>query len=280
YARRLTRQDLIFAIQMFEQAIILDPDFALAHASIARACGLFYEWHEKDATWLEKGLAACERALALDPQLPEALTARAGIYVAQGKYDPASQLARRAIERRPDCEGAYWTLGRAYFASDHFQEAADVAARAIEVSGDDYNVFVPYVMALERLGQRDVASGLRDQMTRVMERQIATVPDDVRARILLAGNYAFVGDEVSAIRELQKAVALRPNDANVLYNAACTYGVLQRKSDALAMLKKAKEVGYRYFDWIARDPDLACLHDDPEFEQLIKGGEQESTPSA
>jgi serine/threonine protein kinase/Flp pilus assembly protein TadD len=269
YARRLTRQDLTFAMQMFEQAIVLDPDFALAHASVARACGLFHEWHERDAQWLEKGLAACERALALDPQLPEALTARAGIYVAQGKYDTAIQLARRAIERKPDCEGAYWTLGRACFASDRFQEAADLAARAIEVSGDDYNVYIPYALALERLGQSEAARGLREQQTRVMERQLETVPDDVRARILLAGNYAFFGDEAAAIRELQKAVALRPNDANILYNAACTYGVLLRKAEALAMLKRAKEVGYRYFDWVARDPDLTCLHEEPEFQQLI-----------
>jgi len=280
YARRLTRQDLIFAIQMFEQGTILDPDFALAHASIARACGLFYEWHEKDAQWLEKGLAACERALALDPQLPEALTARAGIYVAQGKYDTAIQLARRAIERKPDCEGAYWTLGRACFASDHWQEAADVAARAIEVSGDDYNVYIPYVLALERLGQADTARGLRQQQIRVMERQLETVPDDVRARILLAASYAFFGDEAAAIRELQKAVALRPGDANVLYNAACTYGILQRKAEALAMLRRAKEVGYRYFDWVARDPDLACLRDEPEFQQLLKEGGYKGSASA
>ena len=280
YARRLTRQDLTFAIQMFEQAISIDPDFALAHASIARACGLFHEWHEKDPRWLEKGLAACERALAIDPQLPEGLTARAGIYVAQGKYDTAMQLARRAIERQPNCEGAYWTLGRACFASDHFQEAADVAARAIEVSGDDYNVYIPYSLSLERLGQSQAARLMRQQQTRVLEHQLETVPDDVRARILLASNYAAFGDEAAAIRELQRAVVLRPTDANVLYNAACTYGVLRRKADALVMLKKATDVGYRYFDWIARDPDLTCLHEEPEFQQLIKERDAKTTSSA
>ena len=37
YARRLTRQDLEFALQMFENAVALDPKFALAHAAIANA---------------------------------------------------------------------------------------------------------------------------------------------------------------------------------------------------------------------------------------------------
>ena len=38
YARRLTRQDLEFALQMFENAVSVDPSFALAHAAIANAC--------------------------------------------------------------------------------------------------------------------------------------------------------------------------------------------------------------------------------------------------
>ncbi len=51
-------------------------------------------------------------------------------------------------------------------------------------------------------------------------------------------------------------------------------GILERKPDALALLKKAKEVGFPYLDWAARGPDLACLHDDPEFQRLIAQGLQ------
>jgi len=96
------------------------------------------------------------------------------------------------------------------------------------------------------------------------------VPEDVRARILLAADYASYGMQSEAVRELQKAVALRPFDSNVLYNAACTYGVMQMKEDALSMLQRAKAAGYANFDWVARDPDLNCLHGVPEFEELIK----------
>jgi len=38
FARRLTRQDLEFALQMFEHAVSLDANFALAHAAISNAC--------------------------------------------------------------------------------------------------------------------------------------------------------------------------------------------------------------------------------------------------
>jgi hypothetical protein len=41
-----------------------------------------------------------------------------------------------------------------------------------------------------------------------------------------------------------------------------------RKLEALEMLKKARDVGYGNWDWAARDPDLRCLYEDPEFQSL------------
>jgi hypothetical protein len=38
----------------------------------------------------------------------------------------------------------------------------------------------------------------------------------------------------------------------------------------LDLLKKAKDVGFPSFDWAARDPDLACLHNDPEFQRILQ----------
>src|SRR5439155_4316096 len=74
YARR---ENLDFALQMFEQAIKLDTNFALAHAGIASVCGMIYELSEKKPRWIERGLAAAERAAAADPNSAEALAARA-----------------------------------------------------------------------------------------------------------------------------------------------------------------------------------------------------------
>ena len=275
HARRVTRTDLEFAMQLYEQAAALDPHFALAHAELAIACGLFYEWHEQDERWIERGLAACERALALEPQLADALAARARICWAQKNYDGAIQYARMAIERKLDCEGAYWTLGQAYFASDRLDEAAAVAARAVEVSGGDYNVYIPFMLVMERLGQSESALRLRRQSMRALELQLELVPEDVRARVLLAGNYAYFKREPEAVRELQIALALRPKDSNILYNAACAYGLLGNKDEALAVLNKAREAGYStLITWAARDPDLACLHGEPEFQRLLEEGKQ------
>jgi tetratricopeptide (TPR) repeat protein len=207
--------------------------------------------------------------LELDPGLADVLVARARIYYAQQRYDEAIRYARLAIERKPDCDGAYNVLGRAYFASGRFQEAADLIERAIEANGDDYNVYIPYTNALDRLGKTEIARRFREMEMLVLERQLEMVPEDVRARILLAADYANVGRSDDAIRHAEMAVALRPNDSSVLYNAGCTYGVLGRKAEALAMLRRAKDAGYSNEDWIHEDPDLTCLHDDAEFKLLF-----------
>jgi non-specific serine/threonine protein kinase len=104
---------------------------------------------------------------------------------------------------------------------------------------------------------------------KVLEQQLELVPEDVRARILLAADYGSLGREQDAVRHLQMAVALRPGDASILYNAACTYGVLGRKAETMEMLMRAKEAGYANVDWIRKDPDLACVQDTPEFKALF-----------
>src|SRR5207248_2585177 len=52
YARRLTRQDLEFALQMFENAVAQDPKFALAHAAIASVCALYHYHYQRDEAWI------------------------------------------------------------------------------------------------------------------------------------------------------------------------------------------------------------------------------------
>jgi len=267
YARR---ENLEFAMQMFERAVQLDPHFALAHAGIAYVCGFQYELHGHDPRWIDKGLAACERAFALEPELPEALAARARLFYVKQEYDRAIEYARKAIERKPDCEGAYTILGKGLFASDRWQEAAALVDRALEANGEDYNVYVPYVNVLAALGDRAGERRLIERHIAVLERQLEMVPEDVRARNLLSVMYSRVGRREDAVRELERAVAMRPNDSNTLYNAACTYGILEMKPEALAMFRRSVEAGFGDLDLAARDSDLACLHDDPEFQKIIE----------
>ena len=273
----LRRENTDYALQMFEQAIKLDRNFALAYAGIAHLCGLIYELREQSQAWIEKGIAACDRAMALSPELPEVMVARARLFYAQKKFDEAELMAQRAIERKRDCDGSWNILGRALMSQGKYEQGAKLSEQALEANGDDYNTYVPFGICLENLGRLAEGLALRERMNVVLRKQLETVPEDVRARILLASNLANSGDADEAIRHLQTAVALRPNDGNTLYNAACTYGCLKMKQEALDTLNRAVAAGYGNLNWASRDPDLNCLHDDAKFRKLVGLGDSAVT---
>jgi len=267
YTRRYNTD---YALQMFEQAIRLDPNFALAHAGIAQVCGLTYELRERNPQLIERGMAACDQAAALAPDQPEVLVARARLFYAQKKYEDAIVLVTQAIERKPDCEGAWSVLGRAYFAAGRYKEAVAVVDKAVEGNGDDYNVYPPFRNSLERLGRKKDSEQLQSRQAVVLRQQLEREPEDVRARVLLAVYLSAQHDGADeAVRHLQTAVALRPKDTNTLYNAACAYGLMKLKAEAMETVRQALAAGYGNLDWMSKDPDLDCLHDDPEFRKLV-----------
>jgi serine/threonine protein kinase/Tfp pilus assembly protein PilF len=268
YARRMTRQDLGFALQMFENAVSLDPEFALAYAAVANVCAQTHYNYGRDPIWLQRAEAASHRAVILQPQLPEVLVAQAWILYAAQNYKDAIYCAQKAIDRKRDCEGAYYTLCRSLFASGQYQELATIADEALEASGEDYNCYVPIMNALEVMGKQEALRNTRQRRVAALENHVKHVPEDARARILLASDYAQMDRVEDAVRETNFAVALRSSEATVLYNAACVFCVLKRKTDALASLRKAWDAGFKDADWARRDPDLSLLHGDPEFEKL------------
>jgi serine/threonine protein kinase/Tfp pilus assembly protein PilF len=268
YARRLTRQDLEFALQMFENAVAQDPNFALGYAAIANVCAQNYYHYLRETSWIGRAMAASQKAVALQPDQPEVLVAQAWILYASNQYDDAVRSVRAAIERKRDCEGAYYLLGRALFASGSYQELINIAEEALEASGSDYNVYVPIVNALGALGKDEMLRNVRLRRVQAMEDHLKRVPEDARARTILSVDYASINRVDDALREVNLAMALRPTEATVLYNVACIYCMLNKKPEALDALSKAWNAGFKDADWARRDPDLALLHGDPEFERL------------
>jgi tetratricopeptide (TPR) repeat protein len=268
YARRLTRHDAEFALQMFESAVAQDPAFALAHAAIANVCSNYYYLYNREPKWIDRAESACERAVALQPHLPEVQVARGWIHYAGDHVEESIRCARLAIERKGDCEGAYYLLLRALFSAGRNAEVAEITDQALEASGTDYNVYVPIENALGVLGKEEALRNVRQRSILALENHLREMPEDARARTLLAADYAAVDRVEDAMREANLAMVLRPDEAMVHYNAACTFCVLGKKAEALEAMKKAWKAGYRDPIWARRDPDLMLLHGEPEFEKL------------
>jgi serine/threonine protein kinase/Flp pilus assembly protein TadD len=268
YARRQTRQDLEFALQMFENAVSIDSSFALAYAASANACAMFYWTFSRDQTWVERAREASGKAVALRWDLPEVQVSQAWVLYAASLHDEAVRMLKKAIERKRDCEGAHYLLCRALFATGRYQEVVDIAESAIEASGEDYNVYVPILNCLGALGKQEAARNMRQRKMAALENHLKQVPEDARARILLGSDYASLDRPDDALRELSLAVTLRANEASILYNAACVYCKLKKKAEALDTLRKSWEAGFKDAEWARRDPDLILLHDDPEFDRL------------
>jgi non-specific serine/threonine protein kinase len=280
YARRQTRQDVEFALQMFENAVVLDPSFALAYAACANACAMYYSFFSRDQVWVERAREASGKAVALRWDLPEVQVSQAWVLYAAGLYDEAVRMVKKAIERKRDCEGAYYMLCRALFAAGRYQEVLDVAEAALEAGGEDYNIFVPIRNAFGAMGDEVGQRQLAQRFVVALENHLKHVPEDARARVLLGGCYGELKRTDDALRELNLAITLRANEASILYNAACVYCVLNRKAEALDALRKAWEAGSKDAVWARRDPDLAMLHGDPEFERLYPETPATPPPSA
>jgi non-specific serine/threonine protein kinase len=268
YARRVGRQDLQFALQMYENAVALDPDFALAHAGIAKVCAEFFYHFERNQQWIDRAQAAAQKAGAKGHDAPEVQVAEAWVMFAEGQYGQAVDKIQAALKQNQDLDGGYYVLGRALFAAGRYQEILDIMEVALAHAGENYNTIIPIHNALGALGKEDALKNHLYREIAIFEGQVKKVPEDARARVFLGADYAKQGRFDDAKRELDMAMSLRPDDALILYNSACAFCFMNKADDALNAIKKAWEAGFRDPIWTRQDPDLALLHGNPEFERL------------
>src|SRR5215212_2041282 len=99
-------QDFRSAINLYDQAIKLDPNFALAHARLSATASNVYHFYEPTETWKQKAHAEALESLRLQPNLGEGHLAL-GLYhyYMEGDYDAALReldLAARAVPNDGD----------------------------------------------------------------------------------------------------------------------------------------------------------------------------------
>jgi len=268
---RRTKNAVQFAIQLFQEAIGLDPRYAGAYAGLGEAYATLHHDYDSKEVWLDKAIESGLKALMYDPTLSEAYAALGLAYFSKKSIDEAITSSQKAIELDPNNFTAYWILGRVYHATDRDKEAIGLYKKAIELNPDFHTAYGDLRMIYERLGEKEKYDGILHALLDIFPRYLSRYPDDARSHIYYATDLAQVGRIGEAKVEAAKALELSPGDPLMLYNAACCYARMGEVRQAVDALRTSVVAGLEDYEWIKRDPDLESIREDPEFIDLTKG---------
>ena len=261
---------LLLAIELFQNAIDLDPKYAAPYAGMAEACALLYETHDKNIKWIDKAEDSSLKALLYDPTSSEAYSALGLVYYNKNLPNEALVAVEKAISFDPDNFFAYWVRGRLYRVMDRDFESVSDFKKVLELNKDFHSPFGDLQMAYERLHDKKGLQEIIERAVLFYPNYLLHHPDDSRARQFYAFTLKRLGRIDEAKKEMQKGTEQNPDDPIIVYNAACFYSLLDDKKAAVENLKKAIEIGFENYNYVKHDPDLACLQNEPDFIELMK----------
>jgi TolB-like protein/Flp pilus assembly protein TadD len=257
------------ARRMFERAIEIDPNYALAYAGIADCCSFIYTYWDASSAHLERAESASQKALELAPQLAEVHTSRGMALAFSKRHDEAEKEFETAIQLNPKLFEAHYFYARARVQRGRLAEAVRSFEEACRLSPDDYQAPVFLAMAYDGLGRDVDAAAAYRRALKLIERHLDLNPDDSRALNLGAIAMAHQGERERGLEWARRALALDPEDSGMLYNAACFFAVQAERDEALDCLEKAVQLGFGLRGWIENDADLVSLRGDPRFEVIL-----------
>ena len=257
------------AVEVFREAIRLDPTFADAHAGLADVLTQLLRQRVIASEMSADALAASQRAVELAPDLADAYIARGNALLLHGEADEAQRAFERATALDPrNFHAHYWfakywvTRGQHALAAKHYE-------LAFEIQPDDYR---PIVLSIQEYQAIKDKAGVERAIRRAwpaLERRLALDPHDSYASDHAAGVLMLLGRRDEANRLLDRAIALRPDDYRTLYTAACTAALGGEYDRALDFLDRAVGTGRGDRVWLLNDNDLEPLRELPRFQQIV-----------
>jgi len=280
------------ALTEFQRALQLDPRNAEALAGEARS----YERSARPAD----AEAAYKKAIALRPDYWDGYNSLGNFYDAQGKYDDAVAQFKRAIELTPDNAQVYSNLGAVYLdtgdpkkyslaevalrksnelspnypayanlaflysSEQRFAESADACEKALKLNDKDFLTWANLAAAYDGLKDKAKADAARDRELPLLEAAVESNSRDAGAQARLALLYAEKSIRDKALTRIQTALALAPDDADVLENVGEAYEILGDRRHAIEAIEKSLQKGYS-LEQLKSDPTLKVLLTDPNF---------------
>lgn len=276
FFRRFRKADIEYALQMFRQAIDIDPEFAAAWAGYADCYSFLVMYAEAKPGYRDNARNGSSKAVELDPDLAEAHASRGLAHLVCVEFEAAEAEFKRAVVLNPQLFEAYYYFARTRFHQGRLEEAVDLFQKAAEVDPTDYQSRCLRVQILRGMGREDEARDEAAAAIEVLETHLQWNPDDARAYQLGAGTLLVLGDVQRARRWLERAIDMDPDDPILLYNVACNLATIGDTDSALDYLEQAVEYGTVSAAWMRNDEDLASLRGEKRYAELLAELEQQA----
>lgn len=268
------------AADLFQQAIERDPDFAQAHAGLANAIAVKGQWQlGVSPAEFEAAIRASQRALDLEPQMPEAFLARACLLSMQERVEEADRAFETALGLNPASYDANYMYARHEFGHGRTEHAALLFEAAHRLRPDEYQPLCMLEGTLQRLGRIDEQHRVLQLAMAAIDARLQVEPNDGRALHLAAVTAAKLGDATRVDEYAGRALQSRSGDFSTPYNLACAYSALGNVDRALALLDEAVRTGRGNLGWIEHDADLDNLRNDPRFAAIVERLRQGGAPA-
>lgn len=221
------------AIELLEQAVRLDPRFALAYARLAEAWRLRGSVNSNDAD-VKKALEYARKAESLAPGLPTVQTTLGRIYSQLGDYDLAQAALQEALRLdRTDGE-AYVALARLYEKLRRTQDAEQAYEQGVALQPRSWRNLYAFAHFYHRQGRFAKAIEL-------WQKVIQMTPDNGLALTNLGAALLDAGRISEARAAYEKALSIRPN-ATAYMNLGKVNYVEKRFEAAVPLFEKAVEM--------------------------------------
>jgi adenylate cyclase len=259
-------------IRLCQRATEIDPNYARAWALIAGAQGALRLFQGREG---DGGLAAAERALALDPQLAEAHAAKARVLTADARYEDARPEIETALRLDPESFEVNFAAAAWHYATRRFAEALRFFEKMANTLETDVYAAGMAISCYKVLGDQEGARRAAQRALARAEKAVALEPDNGSTMSFLVSALLTLGEAERAKEWMTRAMLLDPENMNMQYNFACSLvNDLQDHDGALALLDPIlKRIRMDSVYWMKIDPDLDPVREDPRFKAMLATAE-------
>jgi adenylate cyclase len=207
--------------------------------------------------------------------LAEAHAARGHALSNCNRWDEAEQAFEKALLLDPNSFDANYLFARLCLKQDKRDRAAALLIRALEVQPSDSQSAFLLNNVLRGLGRMEEAERYGRLGLKRAEEQLKAHPESSRPAQLGACVLARLGDREDAIKWIERALSIDPEDINCQYNAACVWAVLGEADRSFDQLDKwSQQAGLDSGRWLEHDPDFDQLRDHPRYRAILDAVEQ------